>query len=183
MMRIVGGKHRSRVILSPKDKGIRPTSSKMREAMFNILSSMDILEDARVLDLCCGTGALGIEAISRGAKKVVFIDGSSDHLKLAWENICSIKEQDASVMLRASVENLPKAREKFTLAFLDPPYYKGLVNKALISLEQNEWLEKSAIIMVELPIKEDVKFSEQIFEQILCRNYGNSKLIILKYIK
>lgn len=180
-MRIVAGKHRGRVILSPKTKGIRPTSSMMREAMFNILVNLNMVENSRVVDLCCGTGALGIEALSRGAQKVVFIDGSSEHLKLAWDNISSIGEQDNAVMLRAAVENLPKAREEFDLFFLDPPYFKGVADKALISLVENGWLAKDAMIAVELPLKEELKFDQKFFQEELNRKYGNSKLILLRF--
>jgi 16S rRNA (guanine966-N2)-methyltransferase len=181
-MRIIAGKHRGRKLFSPSDNGVRPTAARMRESIFNILNNMGILEDAMVVDLCCGTGALGIEALSRGAKKVVFIDGSNQHLKLAWENISSLGEQEKSVMIRAAAEALPKAREQFNLLFIDPPYFKGIVDKALVSLLENDWLEKGAIIVIEMSKKEDVSFSLEHFQEIDQRLYGNSKIILLERI-
>jgi 16S rRNA (guanine966-N2)-methyltransferase len=179
-MKIIAGKHRGRVLFSPTGDGVRPTSSKMRESIFNILMSMGIIENAKVIDLCCGTGALGIEAISRGAEKVVFIDGSNQHLKLAWENICSLNEQKRAIMLRSSAEKLPKAREEFNIIFIDPPYYKGVADKALVSLIEQGWVAKGAIIIVELSKREDLAFSAEDFQQIDIKKYGNSKIILLE---
>lgn len=179
-MRVIAGKHKGRILLSPQDKGIRPTSSKIRESMFNILSNLNVIENAKVIDLCCGTGALGIEALSRGANKVVFIDGSNTHLKLAWTNICQLKEQDNSIMLRAFAESLPKAQEKFDLVFIDPPYSKGIADKALYSLLNNGWLAKGAIIVIESSLKEDISFSSDFFTELSIRKYGNTKIILLE---
>ena len=128
-MQIIAGIHKGRKLFTPTDKGVRPTASKMREAVFNILTNMNAIEDAKVVDLCCGTGALGIEAISRGAKLVVFIDGSNQHLQLARANIEQIKENDKAIFLRANAENLPKANQKFDLIFLDPPYHKKIADR------------------------------------------------------
>jgi 16S rRNA (guanine966-N2)-methyltransferase len=180
-MRVIAGKYKGATILSPKNKGIRPTSSMLREAIFNILMNLGVIEDANVVDVCCGTGALGIEALSRGAKKAVFIDGSSEHLKLAWDNISHIKAQDNAVMIRSAAENLPPAREEFDLIFLDPPYFKGVADKALNSLVNNGWLKNGAIIVVEMPLKEDLKFDPKKFAEEMTRRYGNSKIIVLRY--
>ena len=179
-MKIIAGKYRGRVLLSPSDNGIRPTSSRVRESIFNILNSMNVIEGASVIDLCCGTGALGIESLSRGAKKVVFIDGSNQHLKLAWTNICQLNEQENSIMLRAGAEDLPKAKEQFDLIFIDPPYFKGIASKALISLFNNGWLAKNSTIVIEMPAKEDLNFSEEHFKALSTRKYGNIKIILLE---
>lgn len=189
-MRVIAGKHRGRPLLSPSDKGIRPTASKMRSALFNILSSggflnedgSNIIEGAKVIDLCCGTGALGIEAISRGASKAVFIDGSAEHLKLAWANICYLKEEEKSSLIRAKAEDLPKARDKFNLVFIDPPYFKKIADKALTSLIHKDWLEKGAVIAIEQAKIEDLSFSLEHYREITTRIYGNSKLTLLKKI-
>ncbi len=179
-MRIIAGKYKGRNLLSPSDKGIRPTSSKIRESVFNILANLGILEGARVIDLCCGTGALGIEALSRGAAKVVFIDGSNQHLKLAWTNICHLNEQEKSIMLRAAAENLPQAKEEFDLVFIDPPYFKDVASKALSSLLHNGWLAKNSTIVIELSAKEDLIYSNENFQEISIRKYGNTKIILLE---
>ena len=180
-MKIIAGKYRGRSLFSPTDKGIRPTSSKVRESIFNILANMNVIENASVIDLCCGTGALGIESLSRGAKKVVFIDGSNQHLKLAWTNICLLNEQERSVMLRTAAEDLPKAKEQFDLIFIDPPYFKGIASKALISLVNNGWLAKGATIVIEMPLKEDLSFAEEHFQELSVRKYGNIKIMFIKH--
>ena len=149
--------------------------------MFNILVNLNMVEDAKAVDLCCGTGALGIEALSRGAKKAVFIDGSNEHLRLAWANICSLGEQENVTMIRAAVENLPKAREEFDLIFLDPPYFKAVADKALVSLVENGWLAKNAVLAVEMSLREELKFDPNFYLEELNRKYGNSKLILLRY--
>lgn len=187
-MRVIAGKHRGRPLLSPNDKGIRPTSSKMRSSLFNILSSgkflnedgSDIIKGSKVVDLCCGTGALGIEALSRGASMVTFIDGSAEHLKLAWSNICYLKEEDKSTLIRVKAENLPKAKDKFNLAFIDPPYFKNLADKILTSLVNRDWLEKGAIVVVEQSSVEDLFYSSDFYKKIDIRVYGNSKVTILE---
>ena len=187
-MRIIAGIHRGRKLISSTGAGIRPTASKMRTAIFNILSSgsfikedgSNAIENAKVIDLCCGTGALGIESISRGAAKVVFIDGSSQHLKIAWENICQLDEQTKAIMIRAKAEYLPQARELFDLVFIDPPYFKGIANKALLSLIEKNWLANDAVIVVELPKQEDIIFNPEYYREIVTKNYGNSKFILLK---
>jgi len=172
-MKIIAGKHRGRVLLSPKDKGIRPTSSKMRESIFNILSNMDVIEGAKVIDLCCGTGALGIESISRGALLVAFIDGSAEHLKLAWQNISHLNEQEKAILIRARAEDLPKAKDQFNLVFIDPPYFKNIADKALISLVDKNWLAEKAILVVEQAKIEDLRFSLEHYQEISVRIYGN----------
>ncbi|MCT4635358.1 MAG: 16S rRNA (guanine(966)-N(2))-methyltransferase RsmD [Rickettsiales bacterium] len=187
-MRVIAGKHRGRPLLSPSDKGIRPTSSKMRSSLFDILSSgrflnedgNSVVEGAKVVDLCCGTGALGIEALSRGASMVTFIDGSAEHLKLAWSNICYLKEEDKSTLIRIKAENLPKAKDKFNLVFIDPPYFKKIADKALISLINRDWLEKGAIMVVEQARIEDLSFSSEFYKELDVRVYGNSKFTILE---
>lgn len=189
-MRVIAGKHGGRKILAPTGKGVRPTASKMRAAIFNILSSgsfvkengNNAIEGAKVLDLCCGTGALGIESLSRGAEMVVFVDGSVQHLKVAWANICQLKEEGKSIAIRANVEDLPPSRDLFDLVFLDPPYFKAVSNKALISLIEKKWLAEKAIIVVELPKEEDLIFNEEHYREISIKNYGNAKFILLEHI-
>lgn len=181
-MRIIAGKHKGRNILSPSGDGVRPTSSKMRESMFNILISGGYLreDETKVIDLCCGTGALGLEALSRGAAMVVFIDGSNEHLKLARHNITYLGEQDKSIVIRANAENLLVAQDLFDLVFIDPPYFKGVASKALNSLWEKGWLAENAVIIVELAQKESLLYDEDKYQEITTRNYGNSKFILLE---
>jgi 16S rRNA (guanine966-N2)-methyltransferase len=182
-MRIIAGKHRSRKIISPTGPGIRPTSSKMRAAMFDILISNGYLieNETKVVDLCCGTGALGLEALSRNVKKVVFIDASKEHLNLARQNIYSLGEEERSTILRSDAEKLRNANERFDLVFIDPPYNKGVANKALISLSNKGWLSENAIIVIEVDAREELLFDAEIFQEVTARIYGNSKFIILRF--
>ena len=181
-MRIIAGKHKGRSIISPTGPGVRPTASKMREAMFNILISNGYLKEneSKVIDLCCGTGALGLEALSRGVAKVVFIDGSKEHLKLAKQNIDHFGEQDKSIVIRADAEKLLNAQDTFDLVFIDPPYFKGVANKALIALQARDWLADNAIIVVEMAKQEDLSFDIEKYSEISTRIYGNSKFILLE---
>jgi 16S rRNA (guanine966-N2)-methyltransferase len=179
-MRIIAGKHRGRILLSPNDKGIRPTSSMLREALFNVLESMQILENAKIMDICCGTGAYGIEAISRGASLALFIDGSGDHLNLAKQNILTLKEEDKAIFIRSRAENLPKAQMQFDIIFIDPPYFKKVADKALLSLLKQGWLHENSYIVVEQAKIEDLNYSTNDFKEIAKRIYGNSKFILLK---
>jgi 16S rRNA (guanine966-N2)-methyltransferase len=182
-MRIIAGTHRGRNIISPTGPGIRPTSSKMRAAMFDILISNGYLtqDETKVVDLCCGTGALGLEALSRGVKSVVFIDASKEHLNLARQNIYTLGEEKKSTVLRSDAMKLRNANEKFDLVFIDPPYNKGVSDKALITLSNKGWLSDDAIIVVEMDAREELKFDVDVFKEITTRPYGNSKFIILRH--
>lgn len=182
-MRIIAGKHRSRKIISPTGPGIRPTSSKMRAAMFDILISNGYLieNETKVVDLCCGTGALGLEALSRGVKKVVFIDASKEHLNLARQNIYILGEEEKSTILRSDAEKLRNANERFDLIFIDPPYNKGVSNKALIALSNKGWLSEGAIIVIEMDSREELLFDIETLKEVTTRIYGNSKFIILRF--
>ncbi len=181
-MKIIAGKHRGRSILSPTGPGVRPTSSKMREAMFDILVNNGYLiaDETKVVDLCCGTGALGLEALSRGAIKVIFIDGSREHLNLARQNIYYLGEQDKSVVLRADAEKLLNAQEQFDLVFIDPPYLKGVASKALVALNEKNWLNPDAIIVVEIAKSEELRFDSTQYKEITTRIHGNSKFLLLE---
>ncbi|MEK6733716.1 MAG: 16S rRNA (guanine(966)-N(2))-methyltransferase RsmD [Pseudomonadota bacterium] len=182
-MRIIAGKHKGRNLLSPKDKSIRPTASKMREAIFNILASRNVInEETIVTDLCCGTGALGLESLSRGARQVIFIDESQQNLTLAWMNIKSCKEEENAIILRANAENLPIAKVQSNLVFLDPPYFKGISEKALVSLMKQNWLTNEALIIIELDKKEDLNYPTSHYNEVSIRFYGNSKIILLEKI-
>jgi 16S rRNA (guanine966-N2)-methyltransferase len=181
-MRIIAGKHKGRSIISPTGSGVRPTSSKMREAMFDTLISNGYLkeDETKVIDLCCGTGALGLEALSRGVASVVFIDGSREHLNLARQNIYYLGEQEKSTVLRADAEKLLNAKDQFDLVFIDPPYLKGVASRALVALYEKNWLKNGAIIVVEMAKIETLKFDADRYQEITTRIYGNSKFVLLE---
>lgn len=185
-MRIIAGKHRGRRIAMKDDADIRPTSSRTREAVFNILMHASFGRDGespiigkRVLDIFCGTGGLGLEALSRGASHVTFIDRNPQSLALARENVTNFKEQDNATFIRSDSTQLPPATFPCTVAFADPPYDKGQAAPALKSLKSAGWLEKDAIVILEISTKDLVQLPEG-FEQIDERKYGNSRILILR---
>jgi len=152
-MRVVGGKLRSRPIAGPKSDAVRPTSDRLREALFNILthSYEDPVAGARVLDLFAGTGALGIEAISRGADYALFVDEGVEARALLRDNVESLGLGGVTRIFRRDASRLGPAHplDPFSLVFLDPPYGKGLAEKSLISARDGGWLVPQALLVVE----------------------------------
>jgi 16S rRNA (guanine966-N2)-methyltransferase len=183
-MRIISGKFKGKQIISPKDNAIRPTSSIMREAMFNVLISNGyfVANQTKIIDLCCGTGALGIESLSRDAKLVLFIDGSKEHLSLAKQNVENLGALENALFLRADATRLIHAKMKFDLVFIDPPYQKNVANLALEALYNKNWLEDNAIIMVELAKREDLTFDSQKYNLLDEKSFTNSKFLVLEKI-
>src|ERR1700744_2065509 len=152
-MRVVGGKLKGRNLASPSSRDIRPTADRLRESLFNILVHAydDPIEDARVLDLFAGTGALGIEAVSRGAKFTLFVDNGAEARALLRSNVEALGRGGVTKVFPGDATTLGPAHpvEPFALAFLDPPYSKGLAEKALASLRDGGWLVPSALVVVE----------------------------------
>lgn len=152
-MRIVAGKFRGKALLSPTDESIRPTSDRAREAMFNILASRIgvNLDGLKVLDLFAGTGALGLEALSRGASSAVFVDIGAEARGIIRDHIEAFGAGGIAKLLRRDATELGIAGTMgpFDLVFLDPPYGKGLGEKALVSLAAGNWLAKDATIVLE----------------------------------
>ena len=153
-MRIVAGSLRGRTLATPADQSIRPTSDRVREAVFNILEhGVDgfVLDDALVLDLFAGTGALGIEALSRGARSCLFVEEAPEARGLIRRNIEAFGLTGITRIYRRDATELGDSgnREPFTLVFLDPPYGKGLGEKALVSAAAGGWLAPGAIVVLE----------------------------------
>src|SRR6185503_12875074 len=152
-MRVVGGKLRSRPLAGPKSDAVRPTADRLRESLFNILMHAygDPVTGARVLDLFAGTGALGIEAISRGAAYALFVDDGVEARALLRDNVETLGLGGVTRIFRRDATNLGPAHplDPFDLAFLDPPYGKGLAEKALASAREGCWLKPQAVIVAE----------------------------------
>ncbi len=152
-MRVVGGRLRSRPIAGPKSNAVRPTSDRLREALFNILVHAygDPVTGARVLDLFAGTGALGIEAISRGAAYALFVDDGVEARALLRDNVEQLGLGGVTRIFRRDATKLGAAHplEPFSLIFADPPYGKGLAEKALTAARDGGWLKPEALIVVE----------------------------------
>ncbi len=182
-MRIVAGKHKGRKIELLKDNGgiIRPTSEFAREAIFNILSHR---KDGRgfvgknVLDAFCGTGAFGLEALSRGAAHVTFIDNSREALTSARHNAQRMNELGNVDFLQTNATKIGMARKKYSLIFIDPPYFDNLIPPTLLALHNFGWTEDDALLVIEHDSKETVEIPAM-FEVIDQRRYGRAMIELL----
>ncbi len=174
-MRIVAGKFRGKALLSPTDDSIRPTSDRARESVFNILASRIgvHLHGLKVLDLFAGTGALGLEAISRGASGAVFVDTGAEARGIIRDHIEAFGIAGIAKLLRRDATALGEAGTMgpFNLVFLDPPYGKGLGEQALASLKSGNWLTKDATIVLEESSEVELALPEG-FEVDDRREYG-----------
>jgi 16S rRNA (guanine966-N2)-methyltransferase len=182
-MRVVGGRLRSRPIAGPKSSSIRPTADRLRESLFNILTHGygDPVTGARVLDLFAGTGALGIEALSRGAAYVLFVDEGAEARALLRENTQTLGLAGVTRIFRRDATRLGPAHpvEPFTLAFLDPPYGKGLAEQALTSAREGGWLVRGAIVVVEEAVASGFKPPDG-YEELERRAYDDTEFVILR---
>jgi 16S rRNA (guanine966-N2)-methyltransferase len=182
-MRIVGGKLGGRTLLTPKSQGVRPTSDRLREALFNILQHAyaDPVSGARVLDLFAGTGAMGFEALSRGAGFVLFVDEGAEARALLRGNSDALGAGGSSKIYRRDATRLGPVAPlaPFSLAFLDPPYGKGLAERALTSAREGNWLTPNALIIVEEAA--DAGFAAPAgFEELERRDYGDTQVAFLR---
>lgn len=152
-MRIVGGRLGGRTLAAPKSQNVRPTSDRLRESLFNILAHgyNDPVTGARVLDLFAGTGAFGLEAVSRGAAFALFIDDGAEARALIRQNVEALGLGGVTRVFRRDATRLGAVHpnEPFGLVFLDPPYRKGLAEKSLASLRDGGWLALDALVIVE----------------------------------
>lgn len=185
MIRIIAGKHKNRIIPTRKNSNYRPSTGKLREAIFSILTSGEFLDnpalkESRVLDVFAGTGSLAFEALSRGAANITLIDNTIEHLQDAKNFAQFIGEANNVTTIRADACALPRANYQYDLVFMDPPYHQNLVDKALKSLNRGGWLKDGALIVIEVSKTEDIKL-ESNMELIRQKTYGNNKLIMLKY--
>ncbi|HTS42276.1 MAG TPA: 16S rRNA (guanine(966)-N(2))-methyltransferase RsmD [Xanthobacteraceae bacterium] len=181
-MRIVGGRLRGRMLKPPQSQAIRPTADRLRESLFNILAHGygDPVSGARVLDLFAGTGALGLEALSRGASFALFVDNGAEARALIRANVEALGLGGVSRIFRRDSTHLGAAHpmEPFGLVFLDPPYGQGLAEKAIASAREGGWLSPDALIVVEEAtgaFKAPAGFTE-----IERRPYDDTELIVLR---
>jgi 16S rRNA (guanine966-N2)-methyltransferase len=183
-MRIVGGRLRGRLLAAPASQAIRPTADRLRESLFNILVHAygDPITDARVLDLFAGTGALGLEALSRGAAFALFIDEGAEARALLRENVATLGLGGTTRIFRRDATKLGAAHpiEPFSVAFLDPPYGRSLAEQALASARSGGWLAPGALVVVEEAAKPSFTTPEG-FDEIERRNYDDSALIVLRH--
>ncbi|MBR1164155.1 16S rRNA (guanine(966)-N(2))-methyltransferase RsmD [Bradyrhizobium elkanii] len=182
-MRVVGGRLKGRNLASPAGREIRPTADRLRESVFNILIHAydNPIEDARVLDLFAGTGALGIEAVSRGARFTLFVDNGAEARALLRNNVESLGLGGTTKVYRRDATDLGPAHpvEPFSLVFLDPPYGKGLADKALASLRDGGWLTPGALLVVE-EAKAAAFAAPAGFEELERRAYDDTEFVFLR---
>jgi 16S rRNA (guanine966-N2)-methyltransferase len=185
-MRVVGGQFRGRALAAPTDQAIRPTSDRVREAVFNVLghgaAAIDI-GGARVLDLFAGTGALGIEALSRGAAQCLFVDDSADARGLIRENVEALGLTGITKVFRRDATALGDAGKygTFDLVFADPPYRKGLGERAVASALAGGWLAEGATIVLEEARDADVRLPVSVAE-IDRRTWGDTTVMFARFV-
>ncbi|MDE1149458.1 MAG: 16S rRNA (guanine(966)-N(2))-methyltransferase RsmD [Azospirillaceae bacterium] len=184
-MRIVGGRHRGRALAAPTGRDVRPTSDRTRQALFNILEHGDFFADDGptvegrvVLDAFCGTGALGLEALSRGAEAALFLDSSRASLDLARTNATTLKETPRCQFIQGDAAKPPVARQAAQLVFLDPPYGQDLAPRALEALSAAGWLAPDALCVVEIG-GDDTFAAPPGFNEVDDRRYGDTRVLIL----
>ena len=182
-MRIVGGRFRGKKLSAPAGLTTRPTTDRLRETVFNVLQHAygDPVEGARVLDLFAGTGALGIEAVSRGAAFTLFVDNGAEARALLRNNVEALGLGGVTKVYRRDATNLGPAYpvEPFSLVFLDPPYGRGLADKALASLRDGRWLTPEALVVVE-ESKAAAFSAPDGFEELERRVYDDTEFVFLR---
>ena len=184
-MRIVAGKFRGRALATPDHDGLRPTSDRVRESVFNILAHG--IEDfaiagARVIDLFAGTGALGLEAISRGAAYCLFVEESAEARALIRRNVEAFGLTGETRIFRRDATDLGPANkaDRYSLAFLDPPYGKGLGEKALAGLASGNWLNPGAICVFEERTGTDIAVPAA-FTLLDTRTWGETEVRFMRF--
>ena len=184
-MRIVGGRFRARALAGPKSGAIRPTSDRLRETIFNILAHSydDAIEGARVLDLFAGTGAMGLEALSRGAAFALFVDDGAQARGLIRENVEALGVGGETRLFRRDATHMVAAapHAPFSVVFCDPPYGKDLAPKALASCASGGWLVPDALVVVEEAQGVEVALPDR-FQEIERRDYGETTVVFARFL-
>ncbi len=186
-MRIVAGRHRGRSLKTPDDLAVRPTADRTREALFNILTGGKLSEEgakrlpgARVLDAFAGTGALGLEALSRGAAEATFMENFAPAIEICRANIKALGEAENAELLACDVLHPRPAPAPCDLVFLDPPYNQGFAELALVALKKAGWIAPEALVSVEL-MKSEPFAAPEGFGELDARTYGKAKLVFLRH--
>lgn len=181
-MRIVGGSHKGRRLAAPPGRVARPTADRAREALFNILAHSDRveLEGARVVDAFAGSGALGLEALSRGAAHASFIENHPGSLAAIKANLEDLRESARATVIRADATKPPPARQPCTLALLDAPYELELSAPCLAALARQGWLAPNALAVIEVAAREALTPPAG-FEVVDERTYGAARLVFAVY--
>ncbi|MEM8730426.1 MAG: 16S rRNA (guanine(966)-N(2))-methyltransferase RsmD [Pseudomonadota bacterium] len=180
-MRLVAGRFRGRR-LAALGKGdpaahLRPTSDRVRESLFSMLTHLDAIADARVLDLFAGTGALGLEALSRGASHVTFVERGRKAVSLIRENVSTLDVQsEVEILARDALS--PGPGKPCDLVFLDPPYSRGLGERALVAATAGGWLAPEALVVWE---EAQAMAAPKAFDLIDQRRYGDTHVTLMRW--
>jgi 16S rRNA (guanine966-N2)-methyltransferase len=186
-VRIVAGKHRGRPLVAPPGRDLRPTSDRVREAVFNALchgnnriGDGDAVRDATILDGFSGTGAVGLEAASRGATQVTLMDRDATALNFCRRNVDALGEQATVTILSGDCLTPVKAASPCSLVFLDPPYGSGMAADALPALARAGWIAEGALCVVELAAKEPFEPPDGI-TIVDERRYGAARVVFARW--
>jgi 16S rRNA (guanine966-N2)-methyltransferase len=180
-MRVITGKYRGRILQGPKHQGLRPTADRVKEALFNILGEK--IGAADFLDLFAGTGGIGIEALSRGANSVVFVDANLASIRLVKRNLQFVSPQDQVRVVHLAVAKAVAllAREKaaFDIIFLDPPFEAGLLDRTVTALWEGSLLKPGGVLVAEHPCKHPAP--QPVGGNAQTHNYGDISLTFYKF--
>jgi len=187
-MRIISGKFRGLKLQPPVDFTIRPTSDRLKESLFSILESNKYkikIENSNVIDICSGTGALGIEALSRGAKLIYFIDKDPKAIKVLQKNISKLKidykdETYIKIIRDDANKALQNIKNSFDIVLIDPPYNSNVIEECLVKLKQYNLINFNSYIFAESSKNENTNFDG--FDLLDTKVYGRSKLTILQLL-
>ena len=187
-MRVIGGKFKGLKLMPPNDLGIRPTSDRLKEALFSILDSKKYninIHNSSVIDICSGTGALGIEALSRGAKEVCFIDKDIKSIRIIQKNTSKLNiNHEDKIFINIVKDEVTNALQKinsiYDIVLIDPPYNTNIINETLQDLKNYNLIKTHSYIFAESSNAEIIDFNG--YELLDTKKYGKSKLTILKLI-
>ena len=185
-MRIIGGKYRGLKLLPPDSLNIRPTSDRLKESLFSIITSNKYkihINNSNVLDICSGTGSLGIESLSRGAKSVFFIDKDHRSIKLIYKNIAKLDidnqiENNIKIIRDEVIKALKNINKIFQIVLIDPPYNTNITEKCLLKLKEFNLIDEGSYIFVESSKTEEFNYDG--YQILDIKIYGSSKLTILR---
>ena len=181
-MQVISGKYRGRKLITLDTEGTKPTLTRIKESVFDMIQNC--VEGSYFLDLFAGSGAIGIEAISRGAEHVYFIDKNFDAKKIIEKNVKNIPKEDFDIIIEDYVFALDILSQKgviFDLVYLDPPYKSDFYETALVSLYQKKLLKNGAIICIEQLVKNSLQDVPKCYTMIKSKNYGDKNITILEY--
>ncbi len=174
-MRIISGKYRGKKLLSPTNELTRPTGDRVREAIFNVLENRFLIkwQDTKILDAFAGTGAMGLEAFSRGSTEVHFMEKNPEALKILKANMVSLL---ATLLIHPgdTTHCKTQAPHPMSIVFMDPPYHQNLIPKAINALQKNGWINADTLLVLEMAADENLEFSCNIAHE---RKYGKTKVI------